>query len=93
MPINPQGAWNGGSFQQPPKGFERAPGKREKNNYKENKRTSDEEGNGNGALKKQGLREKVEKNAETLEMVSRNLEQLAYMQSPWYSQWGNQGYW
>ena len=92
-PINPQGAWNGGSFQQPPKGFERAPGRKEKKENNERKEKGEEEGNGNGAPKKEGLREKVEKNAETLELVSRNLEQLAYMQGPWYNQWGNQGYW
>ena len=48
------------------------------------------EGNTQGALKKQGptLKEKVDKNAETLELVPKSLEQLAQMQSQ--NQWGNQ---
>ena len=86
-------------FQKPPKGFERAPGRKEKvdNNNRGEKvdnnnkgESSGDEGNSQGALKKQGptLKEKVDKNAETLEVVSKNLEQLAQLHS--HNQWGNQ---
>ena len=67
----------------PPKGFEKAPGRKEKVDNNNRGKSSGDEGNGKGALKKQGptLREKVDKNAETLEVVSKSLEQLAQMQS------------
>ena len=52
-PINPYGAWNGGSFQTPPKGFEKAPGIKEKGEKKNEKEESnkDESSGGEGNLK------------------------------------------
>ena len=89
-PINPSGAWNSGSFQQPPKGFERTPGRKEKVDNNNKGESGGDEGNAQGALKKHGptLKEKVDKNAETLEVVSKNPERLTQMQSQ--NQWGNQ---
>ena len=68
--------------------------------------SSGDEGNAQGALKKQGptLKEKVDKNAETLEVVSKSLEQIAQLhsQNPWsnqwwgpdqYGQWGGRNQW
>ena len=50
------------------------------------------EENSQGALRKQGpsLKEKVDKNAEALVMVSKNLEHLTQLhsQNQWGSQWG-----
>ena len=97
-PINPYGAWNGGSFQTPPKGFEKAPGIKEKGEKKNEKEESNKdkssggEGNLKGALEKRGpsLKEKVDMNAEALVMVSKNIEHLTQLhsQNQWSSQWG-----
>ena len=96
-PINPFGAWNGGFFQTPPKGFERAPGIKEKgerrNEKGENKAGSNEgEENSKGGSEKRApsLKEKVNMNAEALEIVSKNIEHLTnlHTQNQWSGQWG-----
>ena len=56
--INPYGAWNGGFFQTPPKGFKRAPGIKEKGERRNEKEESNKaesnggEGNSKGASEK-----------------------------------------
>ena len=94
-PINPLGAWNGGSFQIPPKGFEKAPGIREKAERRDEK---GEKGGGSegpenskgGSERAPSLKDRVNQNAEALEKVSQSLEHLTSMQqSQWNGQWGN----
>ena len=81
------------------RGFEKAPGIKEKGERKNEKVESNNkdersgvEENSQGALRKQGpsLKEKVDKNAEALVMVSKNLEHLTQLhsQNQWGSQWG-----
>ena len=94
-PINPLGAWNGGSFQIPPKGFEKAPGIREKGERRDEKgeKGGGGEGQGNsqgGSERAPSLKDRVNQNAETLEKVTQSLEHLTSMQSQWNGQWGNQ---
>ena len=58
----------------PPKGFEKAPGRKEKVDSNNRGKSNGDKGNREGALKKgPTLREKVDKNAETLDVVSKSL--------------------
>ena len=94
-PINAFGAWNGGFFQTPPKGFERAPGIKEKverRNEKGEKAGGNEgeENSKGGSERAPSLKDRVNQNAEALEKVSQSLEHLTSMQqSQWNGQWGN----
>ena len=75
IPINLNGGWDGGQFRQPPKGFDRTPGIKEKI---ENNSNTGEGGNAVGA-QKQGpsLKEQMGKTMETMEKISENMDKIA----------------
>ena len=102
-PISPHGAWNGGSFQIPPKGFEKAPGVKEKGREREERRNEKgEKGGGNegegnskgGSERAPSLKERVNMNAEALEKMSENIAQLTNLQqNQWSGQWVGPNQW
>ena len=92
IPINLKGGWDGGQFRQPPKGFDRTPGIKEKMGNNSN---AGDGGNATGA-QKQGptLKEQMGKTMETMEKMSESMERIAAQsqaqQSQAQNQWGLQ---